>query len=182
LPVSRCHYAIAAPSTAKELAKENKSKRDLAKDIEKAYYRTRKLIYLRENDTRLRMHRDMMNGVMKILHKHTSSNPNDGSLLHVYQLGNMLEAKESELQDVNGGKQEAPEALTCKITYCVMLDPVVTPSGISYERDAIETHLKQNGDFDPVTRQPCRVEELRTNVALREMCHEYLRANPWAFE
>lgn len=33
-----------------------------------------------------------------------------------------------------------------------MDDPVVTPSGITYERALLVEHLKRNGPTDPITR------------------------------
>ena len=37
---------------------------------------------------------------------------------------------------------DAPDAFTCSITYCRMVDPVITADGHSYERLAIEEWFK----------------------------------------
>ena len=44
-----------------------------------------------------------------------------------------------------------PDYLCCKITLDIFRDPVITPSGITYERAVILDHLKQvkfDYDFD----------------------------------
>lgn len=75
-----------------------------------------------------------------------------------------------------------PDYLTCRITLEIMLDPVVTPDGITYERSAILQHLKANGDFDPVTRKPLSAGRLVANLALKEAINSFLEQNPWAYE
>jgi hypothetical protein len=44
-----------------------------------------------------------------------------------------------------------------------MEDPVVTVSGVSYERYALLEHFKRNGQFDPVTRLPTCSKVLISN-------------------
>ena len=41
-------------------------------------------------------------------------------------------------------------------TFEVFRDPVIGPSGHSYERLAILEHLKKGSQFDPITREPLR--------------------------
>lgn len=60
-----------------------------------------------------------------------------------------------------------------------MRDPVVTPSGISYERSAILKHLKDNGLFDPVTRTPLSPEQLYPNLTLKEIIDDWIRKYPY---
>lgn len=33
-----------------------------------------------------------------------------------------------------------------------MNDPVITPSGITYEKSLILEHLRHNGNYDPISR------------------------------
>jgi len=47
---------------------------------------------------------------------------------------------------------EIPDYLTCKITMELMEEPVITESGITYEKAVLMEHLNKNGNFDPVTR------------------------------
>jgi len=39
-------------------------------------------------------------------------------------------------------RREVPDILCCKISFEIMRDPVITPSGITYERKDIEEHLQ----------------------------------------
>lgn len=39
-------------------------------------------------------------------------------------------------------KREVPDVLCCRINFGIMRDPVITPSGITYERRDIEEHLQ----------------------------------------
>jgi len=47
---------------------------------------------------------------------------------------------------------DIPDHLCCKITMELMEDPVITQTGVTYERAALLHHLQKNGNFDPVTR------------------------------
>ncbi|KAG0504015.1 hypothetical protein HPP92_004087 [Vanilla planifolia] len=49
---------------------------------------------------------------------------------------------------------EVPDYLCCKITLDIFRDPVITPSGITYERSVLLDHLQKVGKFDPITREP----------------------------
>jgi hypothetical protein len=61
----------------------------------------------------------------------------------------------------------------CPITQDVMTQPCVA-NGTSFEYDAIVEWLKTH-DTDPVTRQPLTIEELRPNLALREIIEQWLK-------
>ena len=75
-----------------------------------------------------------------------------------------------------------PDRYCCQISMEVMLDPLTTPSGITYERASLREHLQKVGAFDPVTRAPLRLEQAVPNIALRETIREYLDEHPWAYE
>lgn len=74
-----------------------------------------------------------------------------------------------------------PDYLIDGITFEIMHDPVVTPSGVSYERISILKHLKASA-FDPLTRKPLRPEHLIPNVALQNASAEFLERNGWAID
>jgi STIP1 homology and U-box containing protein 1 len=76
-------------------------------------------------------------------------------------------------------RDDAPEHLTCPITFEVMTEPVVTPSGTSYQRAAIEAYVDRRGE-DPVSRQPLARSQLVPNHGLRAAVAAYLEAHPWA--
>lgn len=61
-----------------------------------------------------------------------------------------------------------------------MNEPVITPSGITYDRQDIEEHLKRVGHFDPITRQPLRANQLIPNLAMKEVVDAYINENEWS--
>ncbi|XP_026193015.1 E3 ubiquitin-protein ligase CHIP [Cyclospora cayetanensis] len=63
---------------------------------------------------------------------------------------------------------ETPDFLTCRISMGLMDEPVITPSGITYERKILLEHINHNGPTDPTTRESCEVHRLVPNYALRE--------------
>ncbi|EXJ92188.1 hypothetical protein A1O3_00738 [Capronia epimyces CBS 606.96] len=74
-----------------------------------------------------------------------------------------------------------PDWLIDPITFEVMHDPVVTPTGVSFERVSLLKHIKQTG-LDPLTRLPIRPDQLIPNVALKNACNEFLEKNGWAVD
>lgn len=77
-------------------------------------------------------------------------------------------------------RRDVPEYLCGKISFEIMHDPVITPSGITYDRKDIEEHLKRVGHFDPITRQPLKTSQLISNLAMKEVVDAYLKDNEWA--
>ncbi|KAI5058342.1 hypothetical protein GOP47_0026512 [Adiantum capillus-veneris] len=76
---------------------------------------------------------------------------------------------------------EVPEYLCCKITMDLYRDPVITPSGVTYERAVLLDHLEKVGKFDPLTRQPLQPNQLISNLAVKEAVRAYLAAHSWAY-
>ncbi|KAF3482940.1 U-box domain-containing protein [Arthroderma uncinatum] len=85
-------------------------------------------------------------------------------------------AVDPELQERN-----MPEHLIDNITFEVMHDPVVTPSGHSFERTSILKHIQQS-ESDPITRVPMTASDLRPNYALKAACEDFLEKNGWAVD
>ena len=54
----------------------------------------------------------------------------------------------------------------------IMEDPVITPSGITYDRKSIERWL-QNKSVDPISKRPLRPNQLIPNRALKDSIAEY---------
>lgn len=77
---------------------------------------------------------------------------------------------------------EVPDYLCCKITLDIFCDPVITPSGVSYERAVILDHLQKVGKFDPVTREPLDQSQLIPNLAIKEAVQSYLGKHGWAYK
>ena len=74
-----------------------------------------------------------------------------------------------------------PDYLVDAITFEVMHDPVITPSGVSYDRVSLLKHLKAS-PYDPLTRQAMDEHHLIPNLALKEACNDFLLKNGWALD
>ncbi|KAJ5525809.1 Tetratricopeptide-like helical [Penicillium frequentans] len=74
-----------------------------------------------------------------------------------------------------------PDHLVDGITFEIMHDPVITPSGMSYDRIGIVKYVEKAG-VDPVTRVAMTVKDLRPNYALKAACEEFLTKNGWAVD
>jgi STIP1 family protein 1 len=84
------------------------------------------------------------------------------------------------LESMRKDSDTIPDYLCCKISFETMNDPVITPSGITYEREFLLKHLTKNGPFDPVTRDVCHIGQLIPNFAIKEATNAFLENNPWA--
>uniref|UniRef100_A0A7S1T250 RING-type E3 ubiquitin transferase n=1 Tax=Tetraselmis chuii TaxID=63592 RepID=A0A7S1T250_9CHLO len=94
-----------------------------------------------------------------------------------------IETMEEALRSVSREDEagEIPAAYVCRLTMDIFRDPVMTPSGLSYERSALLEHLHKVGKFDPVTRSTMGSSQLVTNLGLRSAAHQYLDDHPWAW-
>lgn len=79
-------------------------------------------------------------------------------------------------------RREVPDFMCGKISFEIMKDPVITPSGITYDRKDIEEHLQRVGHFDPVTRQNLKASELIPNLAMAEVIDKFIQENGWVEE
>lgn len=77
-------------------------------------------------------------------------------------------------------KREVPDYLCGKISFELMREPVITPSGITYDRKDIEEHLQRVGHFDPVTRTDLVQDQLIPNLAMKEVIDNFIEVNPWS--
>lgn len=80
-----------------------------------------------------------------------------------------------------GRRREVPDWAIDDITFGIMVDPVMTKTGKSYERASLLEHLKRS-KTDPVTREHLDASDLRPNLDLREACAEFLEENGWAVD
>ncbi len=69
---------------------------------------------------------------------------------------------------------EMPKSYLCPITGQAMVDPVTAPSGHTYERFAIISHLRSDSR-DPMTMETLREEQLIPNRALRDAIEDFFR-------
>ncbi|XP_004510222.1 E3 ubiquitin-protein ligase CHIP [Cicer arietinum] len=77
---------------------------------------------------------------------------------------------------------EVPDYLCCRITLDIFHDPVITPSGLTYERAVILDHLQKVGEFDPITREPLDPSQLIPNLAIKEAVEQFLDKHWWAYK
>ncbi|CAK9188577.1 unnamed protein product [Ilex paraguariensis] len=80
---------------------------------------------------------------------------------------------------------QVPDYLCCKIALDILRDPVITPSGITYERAVIIDHLEKInrvGEFDPVTHEPLTLSQLVPNLAIKEAVQAFLGRHGWAYK
>lgn len=54
-----------------------------------------------------------------------------------------------------------------------MVDPVITPSGYTYERSAIERAIHRNGR-DPMTRDSLSIDQIIINKCVKEAIADYI--------
>nr|XP_020443584.1 E3 ubiquitin-protein ligase CHIP-like [Monopterus albus]XP_020443585.1 E3 ubiquitin-protein ligase CHIP-like [Monopterus albus] len=81
--------------------------------------------------------------------------------------------------DENRKKREIPDFLCGKISFELMREPCITPSGVTYDRKDIEEHLQRVGHFDPVTRTPLTQDQLIPNLAMKEVIDAFILENGW---
>ncbi|CAG9773725.1 unnamed protein product [Ceutorhynchus assimilis] len=101
------------------------------------------------------------------------------------------EKSDSYLNDLNAlfqkvddrrRKREVPDYLCGKISFEILQEPVITPSGITYDKKDLEEHLQRVGHFDPVTRVKLTADQLIPNFAMKEVVDAFLADNEWALE
>lgn len=68
-----------------------------------------------------------------------------------------------------------PNAFLCPISLKLMEDPVITPSGRSYERESITEWMMDHQNTDPMTRNIFCVDNLIPNLNLKEAIEDYKR-------
>ncbi|KAJ3300579.1 hypothetical protein HK104_009914 [Borealophlyctis nickersoniae] len=88
----------------------------------------------------------------------------------------------SQAGEESGKKREVPDYFTGKISFEIMTDPVITPSGITYDRTEILQHLRKIGQFDPLSRKPMTEADLIPNLSLKEAIDDFLDKNGWAVD
>ncbi|KAL9692783.1 hypothetical protein quinque_000071 [Culex quinquefasciatus] len=96
---------------------------------------------------------------------------------HTIELNNIF-AKVDEKRR----KREVPDYLCGKISFELLVDPVITPSGMTYERKDIEEHLQRVGHFDPVTRVKLTQDQPISNYSMKEVVDAFLSENEWALD
>jgi hypothetical protein len=63
--------------------------------------------------------------------------------------------------------------LTCPITLEIFVDPVLASDGHTYERSAIVEWIKYHNNTSPMTRQPMKIKELKSNQLIKQLADQY---------
>ncbi|KAI5950361.1 hypothetical protein KGF54_005178 [Candida jiufengensis] len=85
--------------------------------------------------------------------------------------GSLIEEEEEDLND-----EEPPDYLCDPISFNIFHDPVITPSGQSFERSWLFQHLSNN-EYDPLTRQKLTKDDCYLNLGLKACADQYLISN-----
>jgi tetratricopeptide (TPR) repeat protein len=72
---------------------------------------------------------------------------------------------------------EKLQEFCCPLTLQVFEDPVIDEHGDTFEKSAIEAHMKKNGKFSPLNRKPITAD-LKPNRALKAGIEELRRQDP----
>jgi len=79
-------------------------------------------------------------------------------------------------------QRDVPDYLCDKISFELLTEPVITPSGITYNKKDIEEHLQKVGHFDPVTSSKLTSDMLIPNLVMKEVVETFVEENEWAVD
>eukprot|EP01071_Lankesteria_metandrocarpae_P009095 Lankesteria_metandrocarpae@DN5134_c0_g1_i2.p1 len=119
--------------------------------------------------------KDLENLKQILEHNGSSDAPLDEK--SIYQLRELVADAVTQLQP-----KPVPDYLCCRISMCLLSDPVTTPSGLTYERELLLKHIQRNGPFDPLTRETCNANDVRSCVCIQQAVEEFLDDNPGCAE
>ncbi|CEM23410.1 unnamed protein product [Vitrella brassicaformis CCMP3155] len=156
-----------------------KKERPYEMEIHKALYRAKKHIWLREDKEREKNTAEARQSIFAMISRleelsQVSKEEADHRRKQMDSLFNWVEEKRK--------RADIPDYLHCRITMDFMEDPVVTKQGITYEREQLLAHFRQNGDYDPYTRERTNAKDLVPNLAVKRATEHFLDNNPWAFD
>lgn len=148
-------------------------------EINRYILQAKKLIYLRDEQTKQLMYAELKSFLIDKINTLYESGDIDKSEkdLRISQTETLFNDALQSTQD-----KTVPDYLCCKISMCLMDEPVITPSGMTYDKMFLTEHVKYNGPYDPVSRQTFTMKDVIPNYAIKEATEQFLKANPWAFE
>ena len=65
----------------------------------------------------------------------------------------------------------------CPLTGKLFINPVTTPSGHTYERDALLKYMAENNNMDPKSKQHISNDQLRPNTIIKKLVDNFRRTN-----
>ncbi|XP_076956629.1 E3 ubiquitin-protein ligase CHIP-like isoform X2 [Bidens hawaiensis] len=135
---------------------------------------TKRALYLQKLETSCEI-------ALKENHLHNISQDEDGIMDSISEQLAALKLVFSKAAEADK-PTDVPDYLCCKITLDIFRDPVITPSGLTYERAIILDHLEKVGKFDPITRESLHPSQLVPNLAIKEAVEAYLEKHGWAYK
>lgn len=83
---------------------------------------------------------------------------------------------ERRLSNIDPSKvdESVPEDLIDPLSLELFTDPVISPSGITYEKSLILDHFFKNGQYDPLTKEPLSASQLYPNLAIKNSINRFL--------
>ncbi|KAK2759467.1 hypothetical protein FQN54_002945 [Arachnomyces sp. PD_36] len=190
-------YEVALPAYRHSLEIRNPNSEVLSKTIlraKQAIWAAKETARLRELNGTLKRVEEMLESELESELRQLEERLQAGEIGQIGYVEDQKEFKEEtakRIQDVRDAfgtalsgdmkERHVPDYLIDGISFEVMHDPVVTPSGHSFDRTGILRHVDQSG-VDPITRVPMTANDLRPNYALKAACDDFLEKNGWAVD
>jgi STIP1 family protein 1 len=193
--VPPCGSRVIAVVSASDLAKEQKL--NFGDDIAAQLRSARKKRFSIQEEKRIAQEIDLLTYLTKLIKidKETQIEnvkkeglENDEEQDKVREIEEECDSHLTELNalfvkvDEKRRKREVPDYLCGKISFEILQEPVITPSGITYDKKDLEEHLQRVGHFDPVTRVKLTQDQLIPNFAMKEVVDAFLAENEWALD
>ncbi|XP_062614660.1 E3 ubiquitin-protein ligase CHIP-like [Saccostrea cucullata] len=185
--------AISSLKRANDLAKEQKM--NFGDDITSALRNAKKKKWNMLEEKRIQQEIELQSYINTLIRedtdrlknevKKTANEDDDADNI----LSEIEEQQDQRIKDINDlfaqlderrRARDVPDFLCGKISFELLRDPVITPSGITYDKKDIVEHLQRVGHFDPVTRTDLTQDQLIPNLAMKEVIDHFLEENPWA--
>ncbi|CAN8002894.1 unnamed protein product [Ixodes hexagonus] len=191
LEVDNCDEAVKYLQRASDLAKDQKL--NFGDDIASQLRSARKRRWQLQEEKRLQQEIELQTYLNQLIIRDKDRKVQEMKMkgarqIDIDKVENTHEKYMSELNNIfaknddKRRKRDVPDYLCGKISFEIMREPVITPSGITYDRRDIEEHLMRVGHFDPVTRTPLTQDQLVPNLAMKEVVDAFLVENEWALD
>ncbi|KAM0911690.1 hypothetical protein ACQ4PT_013302 [Festuca glaucescens] len=183
LEKEECALAVEELQKALNLLKSSNSVDKMAEDIWQVLAKAKYLHWEKHSTERVWKMQSLREACENALQEHhflSSTLPEDSDNEYSEQCKLLSEVFTKAVLDDTPG--DVPDYLCCQITFEIFRDPVITPSGVTYERGILLEHLRKVGNFDPVTREPLKEHQLVPNLAIKEAVQAYLKEHSWAYK
>lgn len=186
LQINRYDDSLKSLQTAQKLATDQR--RNFGEEIAQSIRLAKRKRWLDMEEKRKQQEIELEQYLINLV---LSSNPADNSTENEKDQKPSDPDKESRIKDIKAlfceiddkrKNREVPDYLCDKISFELLNDPVITPSGISYNKKDIEEHLQKVGHFDPVTHAKLTSDMLIPNLVMKEVVENFIEQNEWAVD